>query len=69
MDKLEFENFLIALGVFLSTQELRVVFETFDTNRDSRISQRELLDTLKVSNGYLKLSLPLSIVCLQPEPS
>jgi len=39
------------MGVFLSTQELRVVFESFDTNCDGKISQQELLHTLKVSNG------------------
>ena len=39
------------MGVFLSTQELRVVFEAFDSNRDGKISQQELRATLKVSNG------------------
>jgi Ca2+-binding EF-hand superfamily protein len=38
LEKLEFENFLISMGAYLSTQELRVVFETFDMNKDGLIS-------------------------------
>jgi Ca2+-binding EF-hand superfamily protein len=34
LDKLEFEEFTRKMGVFLSTQELRVVFEAFDLNCD-----------------------------------
>lgn len=42
------------MGVFLSTQELRVVFETFDINGDGQISYQEMVETLRVSNGSLK---------------
>lgn len=51
LDKLEFEEFTRKMGVFLSTQELRVVFEAFDLNCDGQISFAEMLETLRVSNG------------------
>lgn len=35
------------MGAFLSTQELRVVFESFDINRDGLISYQEMLETLR----------------------
>ena len=54
LEKLEFQEFLISMGVFLSTQELRVVFDSFDTNSDGKISYPELLATLKVSKTSFK---------------
>lgn len=53
LEKLEFEEFLRKMGAFLSTQELRVVFESFDINRDGLISYQEMLETLRVSNGFI----------------
>lgn len=37
------------LGVFLSRQELRVVFDGFDTNKDGNIQWTEFIEGLKVS--------------------
>lgn len=34
LDKDEFLKLLSKLGVFLSTQELRAVYDTYDSNRD-----------------------------------
>ena len=34
LQKLEFEEFMSQLGVFLSRQELRVVFDNFDQNKE-----------------------------------
>ena len=31
------------LGVFLTRQELRVVFDTFDSNKDGNIAWKDLL--------------------------
>ena len=36
------------LGVFLSRQELRVVFDGFDTNKDGNIQWAEFIEGLKV---------------------
>ena len=37
------------LGVFLTRQELRVVFDTFDANKDGNIAWAEFVEGLKVS--------------------
>lgn len=37
------------LGVFLSRQELRVVFDGFDANKDGNIQWTEFIEGLKVS--------------------
>ena len=49
LDKIEFEEFTRQMGVFLTTQELRVVFDAFDLNKDGRVQYSELLTILKVS--------------------
>ena len=36
------------LGVFLARQELRVVFDNFDQNKDGNISYSEFVNVLKV---------------------
>lgn len=41
------------LGVFLTRQELRVVFDTFDANKDGNIGWAELVEGLKVSHYSL----------------
>ena len=37
------------LGVFLARQELRVVFDTFDANKDGNIAYAEFVNVLRVS--------------------
>ena len=37
------------LGVFLARQELRVVFDNFDQNKDGNIAYNEFVNVLKVS--------------------
>ena len=37
------------LGVFLARQELRVVFDHFDANKDGNICYSEFVNVLKVS--------------------
>ena len=44
------------LGVFLSRQELRVVFDGFDTNKDGNIQWTEFIEGLKVSYQPLSSS-------------
>ena len=50
LDKLEFEEMMSKLGVFLSRQELRVVFDGFDANKDGNIQWAEFIEGLKVRN-------------------
>ena len=41
------------LGVFLARQELRVVFDNFDQNKDGNIAYAEFVNVLKVSSPRL----------------
>ena len=50
LQKLEFEEFMSQLGVFLARQELRVVFDCFDSNKDGNIAYAEFVNVLKVSH-------------------
>ena len=47
---MEFEEFMSQLGVFLARQELRVVFDNFDQNKDGNIAYAEFVNVLKVSH-------------------
>ena len=49
------------LGVFLARQELRVVFDNFDQNKDGNIAYSEFVNVLKVSK--LDHSMVASILC------
>ena len=40
------------LGVFLARQELRVVFDNFDANKDGNIAYSEFVNVLKVRKSY-----------------
>lgn len=53
LQKLEFEEFMSQLGVFLARQELRVVFDSFDANKDGNIAYAEFVNVLKVSQTLL----------------
>ena len=48
LQKLEFEEFMSQLGVFLARQELRVIFDNFDTNKDGNIAYAEFVGVLRV---------------------
>ena len=58
LQKLEFEEFLSQLGVFLARQELRVVFDTFDQNKDGNIAYAEFVNVLKVRKALVALCCP-----------
>mmetsp|Transcript_7866 Transcript_7866/g.8924 ORF Transcript_7866/g.8924 Transcript_7866/m.8924 type:complete len:254 (+) Transcript_7866:10-771(+) len=47
LDKVEFENFLRKVGMFLTTQELTVVFKHFDLNQDKQIHYKEFVEALR----------------------
>jgi Ca2+-binding EF-hand superfamily protein len=48
LDKLEFEEMVAGLGAFLARQELRTVYDHFDTNKDGNIHYEEFVNTLRV---------------------
>lgn len=48
LDVEEFEKFLAKSGVFLTRQELRAIYNVYDTNFDGVISFKEFLEPLKV---------------------
>lgn len=50
LDRLEFEEMLSKLGIFLKTQELATVYNQFDKNKDGTISYLEFINVLKVSS-------------------
>lgn len=49
MNKLEFEEFISKIGVFLARQELTTVYNFFDKNKDGQIQYDEFIGTLRVS--------------------
>jgi Ca2+-binding EF-hand superfamily protein len=53
LQRLEFEEFMSQLGVFLARQELRVVFDNFDANKDGNIAYSEFINVLRVSSTTL----------------
>lgn len=57
LDKLEFEEFLAKIGVFLTTQELTTVYNNFDINKDGNIQYEEFINTLRVSRFTPIISL------------
>ena len=48
MEKLEFEEFLSKLGIFLARQELTAVYNAFDVNQDGKIQYDEFINVLRV---------------------
>ena len=48
LTKDEFLKFLTKIGIFLTTQELRVVFDTFDTNKSGKIGYAEFVQSIRV---------------------
>jgi len=57
LNKLEFEEFMSKLGVFLARQELRCVYDHFDLNKDGQISYGEFIQVLKseISNDRIAI--------------
>jgi len=57
LEKLEFEEFLSKLGVFLARQELRVIYDNFDINKDGKIQYSELVQTLRSDMSESRLTI------------
>jgi len=57
LNQLEFEEFLSKLGVFLARQELRVVYDHFDMNKDGNVQYSELVAMLKSDMSNERLAM------------
>jgi len=57
LDKLEFGELLNKLGIFLATQEMRVVYDNFDANKDGMIQYSEFVNTLKTDMSEDRLTI------------
>lgn len=57
LDKVEFENFLRKIGMFLTTQELTVVFRNFDLNHDKQIHYKEFVEALRGEFNEKRISV------------
>jgi len=57
LDKVEFENFLSNVGMFLTTQELTNVFKHFDLNGDKQIHYKEFVDSLRQDFSEKRISV------------
>jgi len=57
LDKVEFERFLTKIGMFLTTQELTVVFKNFDLNGDKQIHYIEFIEALRSEFNEKRVSV------------
>jgi len=56
LNKVEFENFTSKIGMFLTTQQVTTLFNTFDANRDKRIHYKEFIDALRTDFNEKRLA-------------
>jgi len=57
LNKLEFEELMSGLGVFLARQELRTIYDHFDYNKDGQITYAEFVQVLKTQMSEARLSI------------
>lgn len=57
LDKIEFESFMRKTGIFLTTQELTVVFRHFDLNGDKQIHYMEFIEALRCTFSEKRISV------------
>jgi Ca2+-binding EF-hand superfamily protein len=57
LDKLEFEEMLSKLGIFMTTQELTAVYNQFDKNHDGQISYDEFINTVRTDMNEKRLAV------------
>ncbi len=57
LSKLEFEEFVGKIGIFLTKQELRTVYDQFDMNKDGQIQYEEFVNTLKADMNERRIAV------------
>lgn len=57
LNKYEFEKFLSHIGIFLTVQELRAVYNVYDTNQDGNIAYSEFVDMIRTSMSEKRLAV------------
>lgn len=57
LNKLEFEELLSNLGVFLARQELRTIYDHFDHNKDGQVTYAEFVHVLKTDMSSERLAM------------
>lgn len=57
LDKAEFEKLLSQLGVFLTTQELRAIYDTYDLNKDEHIAYAEFVQFIRANISEKRIAV------------
>ncbi len=57
LNRLEFEDFMAKIGVFLTRQELRTVYDHFDVNQDGQIQYEEFVNTLRADMNERRMAV------------
>jgi len=57
LNKDQFNKLLSTLGVFLTTQELRAVYDTYDINHDENIAYAEFIQMIRTSISDKRLAV------------
>lgn len=57
LDKDEFQKFLSKIGVFLTTQELRSIYDKYDLNKDGNIAYAEFISLIRENMSQKRFSI------------
>ena len=57
LDKDEFQKFLSKIGVFLTTQEQRAVYDKYDVNKDGNIAYAEFVNLIRENMSEKRISV------------
>ncbi|CAD8068985.1 unnamed protein product [Paramecium primaurelia] len=57
LDKDEFQKFLSKIGVFLTTQELRAVYDKYDSNKDGNIAYAEFVNLIRENMSERRINV------------
>jgi Ca2+-binding EF-hand superfamily protein len=57
LDKDEFQKFLSKIGVFLTVQELRSVYDRYDANRDGNIAYAEFVSLIRENMSEKRVNI------------